>query len=289
MKQPTLYILWIALSAGTVQAQMPYASEVPIGNQGSERIQAEIDGLLRVSEGDIMAGLTDAGLDYGELIKEKVMDELIKGIADASVLAPFATTIMELYQKQKNGDLAKSIDKLKETWKDGQERINKIRYQAFKVKYAYQQAMTKAPVDVLRGSRRQGVDASVKAVYSDGLPVAITITDKVNARLLREEIDAKYTDNDIGWIVLASARSSLLADDKTLKAKISLLDREGQTTYLSPADRLRLLREIDHESKARRTTLLAMDKITTQGVDYYKYQRSRKAYQANYLRTQSYR
>lgn len=290
MKKRTLYLVWLGLVTGTTYAQMPSANAIPTGNRGSNVIQSEIDQLLRVSESDIMAGLKDAGLDYGELIKEKVMDEVVKGIADATVLAPIATEIMELYQKQKNKDLAKAIEKLKRTWKDGQERINKVRYQDFKVKYAYQQAMNKAPLDVMRGTRREAIDESVKALWTDGLPVAITITDPVNARLMKEEIDARYpADQDIGWTVLASARSALLADDKTLNAKMNLVEKQGQTAYLSPADRLRLLREIDKESKARRTTLLAMDKITSQGLDYYKYQRNRKAYQTKYLRTQSYR
>ncbi|MEZ0542688.1 hypothetical protein [Fibrella arboris] len=290
MKKRTLYLVWLGLVTGTAYAQMPSANAIPTGNRGSNVIQSEIDQLLRVSESDIMAGLKDAGLDYGELIKEKVMDEVVKGIADATVLAPIATEIMELYQKQKNKDLAKAIEKLKRTWKDGQERINKVRYQDFKVKYAYQQAMNKAPLDVMRGTRREAIDESVKALWTDGLPVAITITDPVNARLMKEEIDARYpADQDIGWTVLASARSALLADDKTLNAKMNLVEKQGQTAYLSPADRLRLLREIDKESKARRTTLLAMDKITSQGLDYYKYKRNRKAYQTKYLRTQSYR
>ncbi|MCK8495552.1 MULTISPECIES: hypothetical protein [Spirosoma] len=289
MKKRILYWVWLGCLAGTANAQMPPANAIPTGNRGSSIIQSEIDQLLRVSESDIMAGLKDAGLDYGELIKEKVMDEVIKGIADATVLAPFATEIMEQYQKQKNKDLAKAIEKLKRTWKDGQERINKVRYQDFKVKYAYQQAMNKAPMDVMQGTRRQAIDESVKALWTDGLPVAITITDPTNARLMKEDIDARYPNEDIGWTVLASARSSLLADDKTLKAKMALVEKQGQTAYLSPADRLRLLREIDKESKARRTTLLAMDKITSQGLDYYKYQRNRKAYQTKYLRTQSYR
>lgn len=286
-----LYIgVGLVLLAGTAHAQMPSANQIPTGNRGSEVIQSEIDQLLKVSEQDIMAGLKDAGIDYGELIKEKVMDELMKGIANMSVLAPAATKIMDVYQKQKNKDLAKSIEKLKKTWKDGQERINKIRYQDFKVKYAYQQAMNKAPVDVLRGQRRQAVKESIDGLWTDGLPVAITITDPVNARLMKEEIDAQYPpDYDIGWTVLASARSTLLADDKILQAKLKLVDKQGQTAYLSPADRLRLLREVDKESKARRTTLLAMDKITSQGLDYYKYKRNRKAYQSKNLRTQSYR
>ena len=288
MKKLTLYGLWLGLIAATANAQMPSANALPTGNRGSEVIHSEIDQLLRVSESDIMAGLNDAGIDYGALIQEKIMDEIVKGVANMSMLAPAATTIMNQYQKQKNKDLAKSIEKLKRTWKDGQERINKVRYQAFKVKYAYQQAMNKAPVDVLRGTRRQAVDESVKALWTDGLPVAITITDPLNARLMREDIDALYPNDDTGWIVLASARSSLLADDKTLKAKMKLVEKQGQTAYLSPADRLRLLREIDQESKARRTTLLAMDKITSQGLDYYKYKRNRKAYQTKYLRTKSY-
>lgn len=288
MKKLTLYGLWLGLIAATANAQMPSANALPTGNRGSAVIHSEIDQLLRVSESDIMAGLNDAGIDYGALIQEKIMDEIVKGVANMSMLAPAATTIMNQYQKQKNKDLAKSIEKLKRTWKDGQERINKVRYQAFKVKYAYQQAMNKAPVDVLRGTRRQAVDESVKALWTDGLPVAITITDPLNARLMREDIDALYPNDDTGWIVLASARSSLLADDKTLKAKMKLVEKQGQTAYLSPADRLRLLREIDQESKARRTTLLAIDKITSQGLDYYKYKRNRKAYQTKYLRTKSY-
>lgn len=289
MKKRTICWVWLGLVAGPAYAQMPSANALPTGNRGSEVVQSEIDQLLRVSESDIMTGLKDAGLDYGELIKEKVMDEVVKGIANMSVVAPAATKIMEEYQKQKNKDLAKAIEALKRTWKDGQERINKVRYQDFKVKYAYQQAMNKAPVDVLRGTRRQAVDESVKALLTDGLPVAMTITDPVNARLMKEEIDAYYPNEAIGWKVLASARSKILADDKTLKAKMNLVEKQGQTTYLSPADRLRLLREIDQESKARRTTMLAMDKITSQGLDYYKYKRNRKAYQTKNLRTQSYR
>jgi hypothetical protein len=230
----------------------------------------------------------------GTLIAEKVKDEIVKGVANLSVFAPAATKIMDAYQSQKNKDLAKAIEKLKKTWKDGQERINKVRYQDFKVKYAYQQAMNKAPIDLLRGQRRQAVNESIDALWTDGLPVAITITDPVNAQLMKEEIDARYPpDQDrnagpIGWTVLASARSNLLADDKTLKAKMKLVEKQGQTAYLSPADRLRLLREIDKESKARRTTLLAMDKITSQGLDYYKYKRNRKTYQSKNLRTQAY-
>ena len=289
MRKRTICWVWLGLVAGPTHAQMPSANALPTGNRGSEVIQSEIDQLLRVSENEIMAGLNDAGLDYGELIKEKVMDEIVKGIAKLSVVAPLATTIMDEYQKQKNKDLAKAIEHLKQTWKDGQERINKVRYQAFKVKYAYQQAMNKAPVDVLRGAHRQAVNESVKALWTDGLPVAMTVTDPINTRLMKEEIDAYYPNDEVGWTVLASARSKLLGDDKTLKAKMDLIEKQGQMAYLSPADRLRLLREIDQESKARRTTLLAMDKITSQGLDYYKYKRNRKAYQTKYLRTQSYR
>lgn len=287
MKKLLSYGLWFGLSISTAHAQMP--GSVPVGNRGSELIQSEIDQLLQVSESDIMAGLNDAGIDIGAFVKEKIMDELMKGIADATVYAPIATKIMEEYQRQKNKDLAKAIEKLKNTWKDGQQRINKIRYQDFKVKYAYQQAMNKAPVDVLRSNRRQAIDESVKALWTDGLLVAITVTDPVNARLMRDEIDANYPNDDTGWVVLASARSNLLVDDKVLKAKLALIDKQGQTAYLSPADRLRLLREVDRESKARRTTLLAMDKITSQGLDYYKYKRNRRAYQSTNLRTQSYR
>lgn len=277
------------MATGTACAQMPAANALPAGNRGSDLIQSEIDQLLQVSENDIMAGLKDAGIDVGALMKEKIMDELMKSIADATVYAPIATEILEEYQRQKNKSLAQAIQKLKQTWQDGQQRINKIRYQDFKVKYAYQQAMTKAPVDVLRGTQRQAVDKSVKALWTDGLPVAITITDPVNARLMKEEIDANYPNDDIGWTVLASARSNLLVDDKALRAKLTLVDKQGQTAYLSPADRLRLLREVDRESKARRTTLLAMDRITSQGLDYYKYKRNRRTYQRANLRTQSYR
>jgi hypothetical protein len=289
MKKPRYYCLWLALLIGPAQAQMPTAGQIPTGNRDSQMIQSEIDQLLKVSEQDIMAGLKDAGLDYGELIKEKVMDELMKAVANLSVLAPAATTIMDEYQKQKNKDLADAVEKLKKTWKDGQERINKVRYQDFKVKYAYQQAMNKAPADVLRGDRRAAIDESIKGLWTDGVPVALTLTDPVNARLMREDINALYAKEDIGWTVLASARSSLLAGDATLKAKMALVEKQGQTAYLSPADRLRLLREIDVESKARRTTLLAMNRLTEQGLDYYKYKRNRKAYQAKHLRTQSYR
>jgi hypothetical protein len=274
---------------GTACAQMPESNALAAGNRGSDLIQSEIDQLLQVSENDIMAGLKDAGIDVGALMKEKIMDQLMKGVADATVYAPIATEIMEEYQRHKNKSLAKAIQKLKQTWQDGQQRINKIRYQDFKVKYAYQQAMTKAPIDVLRGIQRQAVDKSVKALWTDGLPVAITITDPGNARLMKEEIDANYPNDDIGWTVLASARSNLLADDKVLRAKLALVDKQGQTAYLSPADRLRLLREVDRESKARRTTLLAMDRITSQGLDYYKYKRNRRTYQRANLQTQSYR
>lgn len=289
MKKRFYWTLWLGLLTNSIQAQMPSSNQVPVGNQDGNVIQSEIDQLLRVSESEIMAGLTDPGVDMGMLIAEKVKDEIVKGVANLSVFAPAATKIMDEYQNQKNKDLAKAIEKLKKTWKDGQERINKVRYQDFKVKYAYQQAMNKAPVDVLRDQRRQAVNESIDALWTDGLPVAITITDPVNARLMKEEIDARYPpDQDIGWTVLASARSSLLADDKTLKAKMKLVEKQGQTAYLSPADRLRLLREIDKESKARRTTLLAMDKITSQGLDYYKYKRNRKTYQSKNLRTQAY-
>lgn len=289
MKKRFYWALWLGLLTSSVRAQMPSSNQVPVGNRDGNMIQSEIDQLLRVSESEIMAGLTDPGVDMGTLITEKVKDEIVKGLANMSVLAPAATKIMDEYQNQKNKDLAKAIEKLKKTWKDGQERINKVRYQDFKVKYAYQQAMNKAPVDVLRGQRRQAVNESIDALWTDGRPIAITITDPVNARLMKEEIDARYPpDQDIGWTVLASARSNLLAEDKTLKAKMKLVDKQGQTAYLSPADRLRLLREIDKESKARRTTLLAMDKITSQGLDYYKYKRNRKAYQLKNLRTQPY-
>lgn len=288
MRLLKMHTLWLSLICYPTQAQMPTASQIPVGNQEGNVLQLEIDRLLRVSEQDIMAGLTDPGVDIGTLITEKIMDELIKGVADLAVLAPAAEKIMSAYQHEKNQNLAKSIEKLKHTWKDGQERINKIRYQDFKVKYAFQQAMNKAPVDVLRGSYRQAVNESVNALYSDGIPVATTVMDPLNARLMRQEIDPNYPGDDTGWVVLASARSSLLGDDKTLKAKMQLIDKQGQTTYLSPSDRIRLLREIAQESKARRTTILAIDKITSQGLDYYKYRQNRKVYQSKNLRTNSY-
>jgi hypothetical protein len=288
MRLLRIHTLWLSLLFYPVQAQMPTASQIPVGNQEGNVLQSEIDQLLKTSEQDIMAGLADHGVDIGTLITEKIMDELIKGVADLAVLAPAAEKIMSAYQHEKNQNLAKAIEKLKQTWKDGQTRINKIRYQDFKVKYAFKQAMNKAPADVLRGSYRQAVNESVNALYSDGIPVATTVMDPLNARLMRQEIDPNYPGDDTGWVVLASARSSLLGDDKTLKAKMQLIDKQGQTTYLSPADRIRLLREIAQESKARRATILAIDKITSQGLDYYKYRQNRKVYQSKNLRTNSY-
>ena len=288
MRRQLIFGLWFGLLCGDAQAQMPTANQVPVGNREGNVIRSEIDQLLKVSESEIMAGLTDAGVDIGTLISEKVKDELVKGLADMAVLAPAAEKIMSAYQHEKNQNLAKAIVKLKQTWKDGQERINKIRYQNFKVKYAYQQAMNKAPLDVLRGGYRQAVDESIKGLWTDGIPVAKTIMDPVNAKLMRDDIDSYYVGDDTGWTVLASARSKLLGDDKTLKAKMDLVDKQGHTAYLSPADRIRLLREIAIESKARRTTMLAMDKITSQGLDYYKYKKNRKAYQSKNLRTQTY-
>src|SRR5919199_4394121 len=102
-----------------------------------QALQAEIDKVLGMTESKIKKGIVDPGVDVMNLMVNKALDEMIKAIADAVVVAPAAEKIMSIYQKTKDKRLVKKIASLRQVWKDGQERLNKLNYQDFKLRYEW--------------------------------------------------------------------------------------------------------------------------------------------------------
>ncbi|GAA4463055.1 hypothetical protein GCM10023189_40630 [Nibrella saemangeumensis] len=258
----------LILASVPAWCQIPDASQLKKGPKDEFTLRLAIEELLGNTETDLMQGVLDPGVDYGAILTEKVLDELIKAVADAAVLAPAAEKIMATYYEKKAEKLSKEIAKLREVWKDGQTKIQKIRYQDLKVKTQFRKSMNELHPMLAQSKRKSLAQQDMKDLYGSFVGVAGEVFTGGGPRqqLIREEFDAYTQDEDLGYYALATA-GGLLGDPKSLEVKLKLADRESKTAFLSPYERIRLYRNTYRESRMRNNSIQRMQGELSAGIN----------------------
>lgn len=240
-------------------------------------LQAEIDKVLGMTESKIKQGIVDPGVDLANLAVNKALDEMIKAIASSVVLAPAAEKIMSVYQKTKDQRLVKKLASLRAVWKDGQERLNKLNYQNFKLRYEFAQQHNQEN-GAIKNSQIKGIesrmtdeiwDTQVKAIdqtYDNGGPTS---------KLIKKYLD-KGKDDDMGYYNLVILLSTLGPTD-LIKARNKFSVSKGKPVFLSPYERLKLQQRSLAEAKQQHADLVGFGNHIAASVNYYRVAESEQA------------
>lgn len=244
---------FFALSGVQAQQFVPKSGDLRNGPASQRELEQAIDQLLGENEQAIMSGLTDPGLDWGSIITEKVMDEVYKGLAESTVFSVPAVTIMQMRYKQKQQALAEELRKLTALMKDGMGRTSKLRYQNLKLRVAYQKAMNELPAGWEQNGRMPGTQKVMKDLYGNTVNLINDYYGKADIeKLLKDEYPG-----EVGYALFATSAGGL-ADTKMLEAKLALAKKGGRLTYLSPYERLELIRQTRQEALRRQNGLIRM-------------------------------
>lgn len=223
----------------------------------STELQTEIDNLLGGGESIFMEGIRDQGVDYASLALEKALDEVMQGVAGASVYAGIAEKILTKYQETKDKKLAKKLGELRQAWKQGQARLNKIAYQDFKIKYEFARNMNAAPRAVARSQRQAQAEEEIKAIYPSGVGAVLEVYDEGGPiqQLLQRTYGRRGDYLDYYGV---GAAYGILGDTQPVKARQALTAQEGKTTFTSPFYRMQLQRRNHQEASDRNVALRSL-------------------------------
>ncbi len=256
-------------SPGYGQKAVPGAGDLRNGPASTRDIEQAIDQLLGDTEQTIMGGLDDPGMDWGEILAEKLLDEVYKGVAEATVFSVPAVKVMQMRYKQKQEALTKELRKLTALMKDGIERTNKLRYQNLKLRVTYQKQMNELPAGWEKGGRMTDAQTAMKGLYGGSVNL---INDYYGKADIEKLLKDAYP-GEVGYALFATSAGGL-ADTKLLDAKLALAQKGGRLTYLSPYERLELIRETRREALKRLNGLVRMRQDVNAAL---KYQQKRKA------------
>lgn len=271
----------LALSPLAAQAQdeggdVLGADQLQSGMPTDPALQAEIDKILGMSESRIKQGITDSGVDLVNLAVNRALDEMIKSIADAVVLAPAAEKIMTIYQRTKDKRLVKKLASLRDVWKDGQERLNKLNYQDFKLRYEWAKQHNEENL-AIKGSAIKGLESQMTSGIWDRQVAAVKQTydnGGVTSQLIKKYLD-KGTD-DMGYYNLVVI-NGMLGNTDLIKARNELAGSKGKPVFLSPYERLRLQQQSLAEAKQRQADLTSYGRRVAASVNYYRMAESEKS------------
>lgn len=277
-------LIGLGLSGSALGQSVPGRNELrsnaPVSTQ---QLQREIETLLGDSESSLMEGLVDPGIDWGRVATEKLLDETIKAVASSAVLAPAAEKIMSLYYRKKQQRLTEELGKLRQVMKDGQARLNKIRYQAFKIKAEHRKAYTEEGPALRNSPHRAGAEAALKALYGNGSGVMAQFDGTETARILREDFDAfRGGKSTLSYDVFLTAYSALGNTDAE-RAKLTVARTESKVAFASPYQRLTLLRSASRNARLKNDALLAMKGRSHQALTYQKKRRLENRVSETYL------
>ena len=241
-----------------------------------QALQAEIDKVLGMTESKIKKGIVDPGVDVMNLMVNKALDEMIKAIADAVVVAPAAEKIMSIYQKTKDKRLVKKIASLRQVWKDGQERLNKLNYQDFKLRYEWalqhnqeNEAIKESSIKGIESQMTKNIWGSqiraIEQTYDNGGPTS---------KMIKKYLD-KGKD-DMGYYNLVIINGSL-GQTTLIKARNQFEASKGKPVFLSPYERLKLQQKSLAEAKERHADLVSYGRKVAATVNYYRLAESEQA------------
>ena len=274
------HYLWVLLVAGCFLAPLSssYAQEeidvlaagdLMGGMPDNPALQAEIDKILGMSESKIKAGIVDPGVDVASLAINKAIDKIVKKIADAVVVAPAAEQIMSAYEKLKAKKLVKKLTSLRQVWKDGQERLNKLNYQDYKLRYEWAMQHNQEN-EAIAGSKIKGIESqltkdiwgtqigAIGQTYDNGGP-----TSKLVERYLNKGTD------DMAFYNLSLILGTLGSTD-LIKARNKFALSKGKPVFLSPYERLKLQQKSLSEAKEHHEDLVNFGRGVAASVNYYR-------------------
>ena len=261
-------------------------------NFGSSRdVKGKVDNILRVKGNEIMDGLKDYETELADILVDKLKDELVKMLADMMPLGSMAEKIISAYQKKKDTNLAKAIDRLKAVSKNSLNKQLKSKYQDFKINYARMDAkwktlpelkasvtdkLSEAEHDKLWGEHVRVVD---QYVYD---PVAHS---KMTWRY--PEIDPTAPGNrvDHGWHALI-ADFEVMDDAKTYKELLKAISNkeydndtpsENELVAYSHYDRMVMKRAILDRMRERTNNIRSVAKTVNRHVQGQLRQDQRKS------------
>lgn len=264
-----LVTLTLLPGAGFAQTDVFVPGELTSGMPTDPELQTEIDKVLGITESKIKAGITDPGVDLVNLAVNKALDEIIKGIADGVVLAPAAEKIMSIYQKTKDKRLVKKLASLRQVWKDGQERLNKLNYQDFKVRYEFAMQHNQE-TSAIRNSRIKGIESQMTKDIWNTQVSAINQTYDNNgptSKLIKRYLDKG--NDDLGYYNLAIINGTL-GSTELISARNKLESANGKPVFLSPYARLRLQQKSLAEARERHADLANYGQKVAATVNFYR-------------------
>lgn len=193
------------------------------------------------------------------------MDEVIKALANSSVLAPAAVVILDEYQKKKDEKLATAIDEVKKVAKKAISTQLKLGYQNYKVDYERQTANTRLGVPLRNSQTEAFAQNRMTGLYGNYVDVVEVFHNNVNDHDL-----IRSYDPNAGYYLIGTAAT--LADTRTMEAKLALANREynrsarngGEIASMSPYERMLLKREVQAEARSRQASLYQMQQMTRQ-------------------------
>ena len=230
-------------------------------------IQSEIDNLLGMTEGKIKEGIVDPGMDLANLAVNKALDEMIKALARSVVLAPVAEKILSIYQKSKDKRLVKKLASLRQVWKDGQERINKLQYQNFKLRYEWAKTHNEEGKSLSESNIKTMAKASTKEIYGSQVQAINQTYDQGPISKLVERYLDKNGDNTT-FFNLAIIMGEL-NEAQTYKDRVAFLESKGKGVFLSPYERLKLQQKQLKEARQRHSDLANFGNGVAAPVHYY--------------------
>lgn len=237
----------------------------------------EIDKVLGMTESKIKKGIVDPGVDLVGLAVNKALDEMIKAIADAVVVAPAAEKIMSIYQKTKDKRLVEKLASLREVWKDGQERINKLNYQNFKLRYEWATQHNEENKAIKSSSIKGLSNKMAKDIWGTEVAVIQDIYDK-GGKSTGDRLAKQYINKgreDFPYYNLSILMT--LGGTDLIKARDAFSVSKGKSIFLSPYERLKLQQKSLAEAKERHTDLVQYGSQVSASMNYYRMAESEQA------------
>ena len=281
--------LWSLLALVVILTLLPFAGKSQDESAdvlGSEQLkpgmptdfalQAEIDKVLGMTESKIKKGIVDPGVDLANLAVNKALDEMIKAIAQSVVLAPAAEKIMSIYQKTKDKRLVTKLASLRAVWKDGQERLNKLNYQNFKLRYEFAQQHNEEN-KAIKNSLIKGIESQVtKEIWSTQVKAIDQTYDNggPTSKLVKKYLDKGQ--DDMGYYNLVILLSQLGPTD-LIKARNKFSVSKGKPVFLSPYERLKLQQKSLADAKQQHSDLVGFGNHIAASVNYYRVAESEQA------------
>lgn len=221
---------------------------------GQLNLESEIDRLIQENGQSIMNGIQGYGINIGKALEEKVLDELMKGLADDAVLAPIAEKILTIYNDKKSKSLAQELVRLRTVIKDAESRKLKNIYQDYKVDYERWTSGSTLATQLTNSVTEQNATAVAKTLFGRYASVLDEFyTDQAKHDLIRS------TDSGMGFFVIGT--SATVAGTEDLEKKLALSNRQyregssDEIANLSTYDRLMMKQQVGAEALKRQAAL----------------------------------